>query len=417
MKLSEKILYLQQERGVLVPSPESLEIGDDVDLDNIHGPDTILHAGTRLRGRNLLILPGCQIGREGPTTIEDCALARGVELKAGYFAGSVFLERASMGLGAHVRAGCLLEEQANGAHTVGLKQTILLPFVTLGSLINFCDILMAGGTSRRDHSEVGSSFIHFNFTPFGRHGDKATPSLVGDVPSGVMLRQPRIFLGGQAGLVGPVQIGYGTVLAAGFVYRRDYGPDKLVVGERIVTSTRDFTPARYARVCTKVCKNLEFIGNLAALWHWYERVRIPHGSRGDALQQRVYRAAQRAIEGHFADRIKQLDRFAGDVAASLEEGASHRSETASANLEEQQAFCQHWPQIRSNLSGCEQLDDGSSPDLQQLCETLSRSRAEDYVALIRELDGSSVEAGMRWLAQIVTRVRGLWPERSALPPL
>ncbi len=53
-----------------------------------------------------------------------------------------------MGLGAEVREGCLLEEETSGAHAVGLKQTILFPFVTLGSLVNFCDCLMAGGTGR-----------------------------------------------------------------------------------------------------------------------------------------------------------------------------------------------------------------------------------------------------------------------------
>jgi UDP-N-acetylglucosamine/UDP-N-acetylgalactosamine diphosphorylase len=90
-----------------------------------------------------------------------------------------------------------LEEEASGAHAVGLKQTIFLPFVTAGSLINFCDALIAGGTSRKDHSEIGSSYIHFNYTP---HQDKATPSLIGDVPHGVMLDQPAIFLGGQGGL-------------------------------------------------------------------------------------------------------------------------------------------------------------------------------------------------------------------------
>ena len=100
-----------------------------------------------------------------------------------------------MGLGAQVREGCLLEEEANGAHCVGLKQTILFPFVTLGSLINFCDCLMAGGTSRKDHSEVGSSYIHFNYTP---DGDKTTASLFGDVPRGVML-EPAADLPGRPG--------------------------------------------------------------------------------------------------------------------------------------------------------------------------------------------------------------------------
>src|SRR5436190_735996 len=103
-----------------------------------------------------------------------------------------------------------------------------LSFVTLGSLINFCDLLMAGGTSREDHSEVGSGFIHFNFTPWGRRGDKATPSLVGDVVRGVFLRHPRIFIGGAGGMVGPRAVGYGSVTAAGQVVRRDVAPGRLI---------------------------------------------------------------------------------------------------------------------------------------------------------------------------------------------
>ena len=198
MPSSETIESLRG-RGVVVPAPETLEIGEEVRLERICGPNTVLHAGTRLFGRDLLVSPGCRLGAEGPVTVDDCALDESVELKGGYFARSVFLRQSSMGLGAQIRSGTLLEEQASGAHAVGLKQTILLPFVTLGSLINFCDILMAGGTSRQDHSEVGSSFIHFNFTPFGRQGDKATPSLIGDVPRGVFLDQPPIILGGQGG--------------------------------------------------------------------------------------------------------------------------------------------------------------------------------------------------------------------------
>ena len=125
-----------------------------------------------------------------------------------------------------MREGCLLEEEAGGAHCVGLKQTILFPFVTLGSLINFCDCLMAGGTSRQDHSEVGSSYIHFNYTP---DGDKTTASLFGDVPRGVMLDQPPIFLGGQGGAVGPVRVGFGTVVTAGSVLRGDVLEDGKLV--------------------------------------------------------------------------------------------------------------------------------------------------------------------------------------------
>ena len=159
-------------------------------------------------------------------TIQDCQLGTGVKLKGGFAQDAVFLDGASMGSGAHVRGGTILEEEANGAHTVGLKQTILMPFVTLGSLINFCDVLLAGGTSRTNHSEVGSSYIHFNFTP---DGDKTTASLFGDVPRGVLLDRHPIFLGGQGGAVGPVATGFGTVVGAGSILRDDVPEDDQLV--------------------------------------------------------------------------------------------------------------------------------------------------------------------------------------------
>jgi hypothetical protein len=99
-----------------------------------------------------------------------------------------------------------VEEESSGAHCVGLKQTILFPALTLGASSNFCDCLMAGGTGRKDHSEVGSSYIHFNFTP---DADKTTPSLMGMFPA-VMLRERPIFLGGRGGMVGPLGVGYGS---------------------------------------------------------------------------------------------------------------------------------------------------------------------------------------------------------------
>jgi len=183
------------DNGVDVHAPLSVEVGDEVDATRISGDGVTIYPGCRIYGEHTVISAGCTLGAEGPVTLDDCRLGPHVALKGGSFKQSVFLEKANVGPGAQVREGCLLEEEASGAHCVGLKQTILFPFVTLGSLINFCDCLMAGGTSRNDHSEVGSSYVHFNYTP---DGDKTTASLFGDVPRGVMLDQPPIFLGGQA---------------------------------------------------------------------------------------------------------------------------------------------------------------------------------------------------------------------------
>ena len=186
-------LHQLQSRGVTFVAPETTHVAPDVNPDRI-APGTVIHPGCRLSGADLAIGPACVIGCEAPATVNDCQLGAGVELAGGFFERSTFLDGFKAGSGAHVRPGCLFEEGSSIAHSVGVKQTVFLPWVTAGSLINFCDALMAGGTGRKDHSEIGSSYIHFNFTP---HQDKATASLVGDVPRGVLLNQPAIFLGGQ----------------------------------------------------------------------------------------------------------------------------------------------------------------------------------------------------------------------------
>ncbi|MFY9368389.1 MAG: Bifunctional protein GlmU [Deltaproteobacteria bacterium ADurb.BinA179] len=261
------------EKGVDIPNPLTLDIGQEVDIGKISASGVKIYPGCRIYGEKTVISSGAQIGREGPVTIENCQIGRDVELKGGYFSKSVFLDGSNMGLGAHVREGSILEEEAGGAHCVGLKQTILFPFVTLGSLINFCDCLMAGGTSRKDHSEVGSSYIHFNFTP---DGDKTTPSLIGDVPRGVMLNQPPIFLGGQGGIVGPVRIGFGNVVAAGSVLRQDCPEDnRLITGKAGSGCVKEFLPSLYPNLLRVVENNIIYLANLMALREWYIHVRKP----------------------------------------------------------------------------------------------------------------------------------------------
>ncbi|MBK8481711.1 MAG: UDP-N-acetylglucosamine pyrophosphorylase [Proteobacteria bacterium] len=336
-------------RGIIIPVPEQITIGDEVVIERLHGPDTTLFPGTQLRGEALLIGPGCTLGAEGPVMVDNCALGRNVALNGGAHTGSVYLDGVSCGPAAQVRAGCLLEEEASTAHAVGLKQTLLLPFVTLGSLINFCDVLMAGGSSRDDHSEVGSSFIHFNFTPFGPRGDKATASLIGDVPRGVMLRSARIFLGGQAGLVGPVQIDFGTVLAAGFVYRRDYGPNQLVVGEPLPTGAQPFRRERFRGIGPRVAKNLRYIGELVALWHFYEQARLPwSGDR--ALEHALYRAAQGVVGAAIEERLRQLKRLAEALPDSIASLAQEGGAAFAQELAVQRRFAAQWPEWSGALA-------------------------------------------------------------------
>ena len=271
MKNLNNKIKLLIEKGVRIPNPESVEIGDEVDTEKISGNGVTIYTGCKIYGSSILILQGSDIGCEGPVTIENCHIGPEVKLKSGFYKQAVFLNKVSMGSGSHVREGTILEEEASVAHTVGLKQTILFPFVTLGSLINFCDCFMAGGTDRKNHSEVGSSYIHFNYTP---NQDKATPSLIGDVPNGVMLNKNPIFLGGQGGLIGPCRLTYGTTIAAGTINRKDeLNSGHLILGGAGKGGSIPFTSVVYRSEKRVVNNNIIYIANLMALKQWYNHVR------------------------------------------------------------------------------------------------------------------------------------------------
>jgi UDP-N-acetylglucosamine/UDP-N-acetylgalactosamine diphosphorylase len=307
--------------GVTVIDPRQTYIAEDVDLARVR-PSSVLYPGTRLTGPRTFIGPGAKVGTEGPAVLDNVVLGDDAEVASGFLAQCVLLQRARAGANAHFRAGTLLEEEASTAHAVGLKHTILMSFVTLGSLINFCDALVAGGTSRKDHTEIGSGFIHFNFTPWGSHGDKATASVIGDVPHGAFLRQRRIFLGGLSGLVGPQQIGFGSFTIAGQVIRRDVPADR-IVSELPRAIDKEWQFGKVENPGPRLKRNLAYLGQLFALGAWYRQVRlqrIPPGQTYEAARIVIQEAIE-TLEACIKERVDRLydfmqaRRIAGHVVA------------------------------------------------------------------------------------------------------
>lgn len=295
-----------EDRDIIIIDPRQTYIDDRVKLDRIC-PGTILFPGTRLTGPRTFLGPGAKVGSEGPATVDNGVLGENAEISSGFIKEAVLLRNARAGANAHIRAGTLLEEEASTAHAVGLKHTLLLSFVTFGSIINFCDGLISGGTSRKAHSEVGSGFIHFNYTPWGQYGDKATPSLIGNVPWGVFLREPRVFLGGAGGMVGPQKVGFGSITAAGQVIRAEVPENRLVCHptpeiDRELSLDRTDSPAERTE------RNVEYIGQLLALKAWYQEVRlrrIPASAVFDHLRITTEEAI-RTIETCIRERIDRL---------------------------------------------------------------------------------------------------------------
>ncbi len=307
-RLAHRLEQLHQ-RGVEIVDPRQTYLDDAVDIARIEA-GVVLHPGARLLGARTYLAAGAEVGTEGPATLRDAVLGPRARVASGFVHGAVLLRDASLGANAHVRPGTLLEEEASTAHAVGLKHTILLPFVTLGSLINFCDALVAGGTSRRDHSEIGSGYIHFNYTPWGERGDKATPSLVGDVARGALLRERRIFLGGSGGMIGPRRVGYGAIAGAGQVLRRDVPEGHLSV-QPVRKSQRAVPSSFLGSLSPRREQNIRYIANLEALVAVYRELRLPRLPREPAFagERAVLEAAVETLELAIGERVKRLSSF------------------------------------------------------------------------------------------------------------
>ncbi len=392
------------ERGVVIPCVDAVEIGPEVDLGRI-AAGVVIHAGCRLSGAGTSIGPGCEIGSEAPATVENCQLGRRVKLKGGYYSGSTFLDDSTFGSGAHVRAGTLLEEGVIAAHAVGMKQTVFLPFVVAGSLINFCDALVAGGTGNKDHSEIGSSYIHFNFTP---HQDKATASLVGDVPRGVMLGERPIFLGGQGGLIGPVRIEYGTVIPAGTICRHDIlvGNQLFAPGAAAFREPQNYLGGLYRGIGRIVRNNRIYIGNIWALRTWYSRVRASL-MNGDPFSAACLKGALNRLDEILEERVKRLRELAGKMPRSLELARSQMGADLEAEpYAGQKKFIGAWPRIEAGLRAAPPETTGAQPRDIFLGEWERIDRGASYPEAVRRISPQARSAATTWLQSIVDLYSG-----------
>jgi len=395
---AEATLQKLIEGGVVVRSPQSVDIDPSIDPERI-ARGVVIHAGCRLSGAKTSIAPGCVLGAESPVTIVDCQLGRNVALGGGFFSGATLLDGVTIGDGAHIRPGTLLEDHASGGHCVGLKQTLLMPFVTLGSLVNFCDCLMAGGTGPKNHSEVGSSYIHFNFTA---HQDKATPSLIGDVPRGVMLDQPTIFLGGQGGLVGPATIEYGTIVAAGTICRRDVlTPNRLIFGQtghRV--KEHPYDTEVYGGINRILLHNFKYIGNLHALLQWYGYVR-EHFVHGDVFTRACMDGALGQLKAMLDERLNRLTQLSRKMRVSLEVASSrHQGKLPPKPFDLQRQFAESWDEVSQRI-GIADFPQSTPAEADALLTALDSTGESNYIEAMKALSPDAKASGAAWLQSIV----------------
>lgn len=384
----ERVSSLRR-RGVDAWGDHRVYVAEDVRPDAIE-PGAVIRHGT-LSGPKLRISSGAVIGASGHAEVADCQIGRNVELGAGLFHGATFLEGSKVRGWAEIRPHTLLEEQAEVAHSVALKNTTFTACCVAGSLINFCDLFLSGGRSRRDHTEIGSGVIHFNYDP---RGDK-WGSLIGGI-RGVLMRSDPVFIGGHCGLVGPLEIGLGAVTAAGSMIRKDLGENELVAesGRRI--RKRNYDTTVYGALNRQFLVTARLVGTLHALDAWYMQVRLPHGTSSEV---KLYEAGQRRLRAQISERIRRLARIV-DKLSRGQEGRHHSAASRSASLEHAR-LVGSWDAVRATL---EQPDDpGGVPPPFAAAYARARKAGLGHLDSILEA-GPQAGAAERWLEGLVDRL-------------
>jgi len=370
------------ECGVRVWGAERVYIGEDVPLDRICPGAELMNAF--ITGETTFIGSRTQIGVSGLARIHQSQIGSSSVLGAGTYEHCVLLRGAKTRGFVELRQGTVLEEEAEIAHNVGLKNTVFTIGVVAGSCINYCDVIVTGGSSRSDHSEIGSGAIHLNFDP---RGDKFG-SLLGDA-TGCLLRSRRIFVGGKSGIVAPVHVDFGAVIAAGSMIRKDVGENQLFSGEPLRQSG-EYDLEKYYDLSRKFCTTAKLIGNLHALRTWYRSVRLAFA---DSEEELLYAAAEREFDRHLQYRAQQLANVIDKLTRSLAKPCAAQDR---AFHRQHRKLLENRDKITSFLLE----EKAPQPPSSFIAEYEKHRRSQDHPASIRALSHESVELSRKWLREI-----------------
>jgi len=319
---------------------------------------------------------------------------------------------------ARIRGHSAWEEGSNSAHNCDTKTSILGYKTTLGSLINFCNVLMLGGTSPRLEvgSEVGSGTINFNFLPFGATvGALIKPStVVGSIESpflacdGAPTRYA--FIGGHTSIIAPVVIGLGSIVAAKTrVNPGIYGEDKLIGGGNLEkTVVNDVARARVLKDMTPKYRILVVqMATTVAFRRWCD-LRIGWAKRNglDSFSVRLLEAFADKVEKYMAALEAYGDNIAKYLLAS---DANSRPDS----LEKNKAIAARWnekikPLMQSALKDTGDLEQATAAfnaELDKVAQEKAETDSSFYETLARlKYDSEPVKAARAYFAGISDRL-------------
>jgi bifunctional UDP-N-acetylglucosamine pyrophosphorylase / glucosamine-1-phosphate N-acetyltransferase len=244
--------------------------------------------------------------------------------------------------------------------------------------------------------------VHFNYT---QNQDKATASLIGDVPRGVMINQKPIFLGGQGGIVGPLTIEYGTIVAAGTIVRKDVEKENtMLLGSPTIARSMRFHSNLYSNLSRIIKLNINYIASLIALRSWYINIRSIFIK--DNLENELHKGAVQKLDSSINERLKQLKKIAGKMPESIEVQKSISDNPSEKMIIRKQEYAGKWPEIEEFLNGCLEENDSiqDKEDFIKIINNGISQRGNDYITVVKGLGTEESQKGTDWLQGIVDTI-------------
>ena len=426
---NQKDLCNLLERGVNIQDLNLVHITRDVNLENIASGCTI-YPFVKITGSKTQIYPGARIGVRGPVNLENSYIGENAVianlgqvtlvdtvvgpksvLGAGVAEQAVFLGKENKvndfttGYGFRVRKGSLYEEDASSAQHTDTKMTILFPWTTLGSDINFCDTLLSGGTGPElgSFSEVGSGTIHFNYSI---RGDKATASIFGNAFQGLFLDQERLFIGGNNSLLGPVKAEFGAMTAAGARIKGNISKG-LNFGHSLPKGKVDYDARIFSGVSAIVKNQVNVLAELTVLANWYRQVRI-NCTAQNTQQKYLYESGLSIIEMNYRERLYQLNRYVDYLENSII--LMESTQASKKEILEQKDLLSRWPKLEAEFKNLEKREIQIPESLKEEFENLLSQGQPEYTWLIKNLSPSAKQLGKTWLLTIAEIVRNVYKD-------
>lgn len=189
-------------QGVMLRDPARLDIRGRVEA----GRDVEIDVGVILKGR-VVLAEGCYVGPY--SVLSDCTLAAGARIEAhSVIDGAEVGAGCAVGPFARLRSGARLAETSRVGNFVEVKNAA----IGIGSKVNHLSYI--GDATLGEDVNVGAGTITCNYDGANKHHTR-----IGD----------RAFIGSNAALVAPVEVGDGATVGAGSVLTRSAPPGELTL--------------------------------------------------------------------------------------------------------------------------------------------------------------------------------------------